>query len=858
MARKNDYFPKNTGTGADSANASLASSRMPRKEVREIFRSHDFWISLTAIFLACLILTISSWPIYGKSTMFIAAGGAFVTGIILGIAYGIWNITWWKSIIVGYIVYVVMALVTAVPWIYPSFPFALLDGLRQVATGPVTSWKSLLTIALPVGDFGDTQLPLFIVIYLASIISIFVAFRKDKNWAYGLIPLAIALLFPTLFGPATSSQPLSIGPFTLYASVHQLAGLAGMAVLLGWAIIKTRSERKRQMLATQVSSSTTSSHQERKAKVRQSLSALLMALCALLLAVGATIPFASQARSVPRNAIEHRVDAPELSNPLASYRNNFTSNSLDTPLLYLKGDMPSRVRFAALSSYDGLAFRPSSTAEERQQLTDFERVPYRVGNTSGALHETTVTVQGYSGQWVPIASEFSQVEFTGKDTLALREGFYFNIDVQTAIDTIQRNDDSGLRQGDVYTLTYADSDIAEASTKGVSTMTPYVKSATEPPSEDDFPSLNRWLAAQNADTATVSEVVRLRDLLLQRSYLGRSKSQPDGQVTWMPSGYIFRPSDSGQTIERIDTLFANMLDPKYRNCTSPDDQCAAHVGDEEQYAAATALIARSLGFPSRIVYGAHVSKNGTVTGRDMTVWTEIQVADSSWVALDIAPRTDNAFVEQPDTEAYRQYNPNTGQENAPTLDPPAKDPSTSDEQTPQDDELFDTSLWLTYLVRGLEGIGILLLITSPMWGILLAKFIRRRRRRKQGSPNKRIIGGWQEYVDHLVDSGQEIPTHYTRKEIALDRSENARALASSADFAAFSGSLNTPEREAELYWNQVLEECKNDVREQKKTRRLRTYLSPKSFARYRSKKKKDAQDSQSRFHMRIGTKKVEQ
>lgn len=849
---------KGTTAGINPANATLASSRMSSKEVKEIFRDRDFWIILLAIFLICLIVTLGSWPIYGKPTMFIAAGGAFITGITLGIAYGIWDIKWWKSIIVGYVVYVLAALITAMPWVYTSFPFSLLDALQEVATGPVTSWKSLLTIALPVGDFGDTQLPLFIVIFLASIISIYVAFRRDKNWAHALIPLSIALTFPTLFGPSTPSQPLTIGPFTLYASTHQLAGLAGLMVLLGWPIIRTRRDRKRQMLATQVSSSTTSTKQEKKAKIRQSLSGFLMLLCALLAAIGTTLPFASQPRSVPRNAIEHRVDSPELSNPLASYRANFTSDYLDAPLLHLKGDIPSRMRFAALSSYDGLAFRPTSSADARQQLTDFERVPYRVGNTSGELHTANVTVQNYEGQWVPIASEFSQVEFSGKDMLALREGFYFNIDVQTAIEKVNRGETTGLRQGDVYTLTYADSDILESTARGVATMTPYTRSIVEPPSESDFPSLNNWLAAQNADTATVGEVERLRDLLIQRSYLGRSKSQPEGQATWLPSGYIFRPSDSGQTIERIDTLFENMLDPKYRDCASPTDKCAAHVGDEEQYATATALIARSLGFPSRIVYGANVPASGTITGRSVTVWTEIQVADGSWVALDVTPRIDNAFVEQPDTEAYRQYNPETGQENAPTLDPPAKDPATNDDPVPKDDDIFSNTQWLTYLVRGLKAIGLLLLITSPIWGILLAKLLRRRRRRSKGSPNEKIIGGWQEYVDYLVDSGNDIPTNYTRKEIATDRGEGARALATGADFAAFSGSKNTPEKEAAIYWSRVVDECKKGVKEQKKTRRLRTYLSTKSFGRYRSKKKKDAKDSQSRFRMRIGTKKVEQ
>lgn len=846
-------------TATSSANASLASSRLSKEEIRAVFRSRDFWISLTAIFLTCLIITLNSWPIYGKFTMFLAAGGAFVTGVLLGIVFGIWNIKWWKAVIVGYLSYVLVALLTAVPWVYTSFPFSLLDALQQVATSPVTSWKSLLTIALPVGDFGDTQLPLFITIYLASLLATWFSFRKDKNWAYGIIALAIALAFPTLFGSSATSEPLQLGPLRISDPVHQLGGLAGIAVLLGWPIIRTRHERKRKMLATQVSSSETTTKQEKKTKLRQSLRGLLMLLCALAAAVGATIPFTSwHSRAVPRNAVEHHVEAPKLSNPLAAYRNNFTSDSLKAPLLYFKGDVPSRVRFAALSSYDGHAFRPTSNADSREQLTNFERVPYRVGNTTGALHETSVTVQGYSGQWVPIASEFSQIEFAGKDQLALREGFYLNINVQTAMDKIERSNSVGMRQGDVYTLTYADSDIVESTAKGVSAMRAYTRTPVDRPSEDDFPSLYRWLNSQNAETATVAEVERLRDELLMRSYLGRSKSQPEGQVTWMPQNYNFRPSDSGHNIERIETLFANMLDPKYHSCGSPTDQCAAHVGDEEQYAAATALIARALGFPSRIVYGAHVPSNGAVTGENVTIWTEVQVADGSWVALDATPRIDNAFVEQPDVEAYRQYNPATGQENAPTLDPPAKDPSTTGDDAPTDEDILTANKLLPYIVTTLKVLGIALLVTSPIWGILLAKFIRRRRRRNQDDPNEKIMGGWREYVDYLVDSGEDIPPYATRKEISLERGEGARALAVGADFAAFSGSTNTPKQEADTYWEQVSAECKNEASEQKKLRRLRTRLSPKSFARYRSKKKNDAAGSQSRFQLRIGKKKVEQ
>ncbi|MBR5950388.1 MAG: transglutaminase domain-containing protein [Actinomycetaceae bacterium] len=714
-----------------------------------------------------------------------------------------------------------------------------------------------MTIALPVGDFGDTQLPLFIVIYLASMIATWFTFRKERNWTYGIVAFAVALAFPTLFGSSSTSQALQLGPLTITDSAHQIGGLAGILVLLGWPVVKTRRDRKQKMLATRIAGAT--SQQEKKTKRRQRLRASIMVLTALVAAIATTIPLTSlHARSVPRNAVKHHVEAPELSNPLAGYRSNFTSTSLNTNLLSFTGEAPSRVRFATLSSYDGLAFRPTTSAQSRERLTDFERVPYRVGNTTGALHITQVTINDYSGQWVPIASEFSQVEFTGKNTLALREGFYLNINAQTAIDKIERGEDIGLLQGDVYTLTYADSNIVESTDKGVASMRAYTKAPINRPSEEDFPSLHRWLTNQHAGTATVSEVVRLHDELMTRSYLGRSKSQPTGQVTWLPRNYNFRPSDAGHNIERIETIFANMIDPKYQTCATPTDQCAAHVGDEEQYAAATALIARAIGFPSRIVYGAHVPSDGVVTGKNVTVWTEIQVADGSWVALDVTPRIDNAFVEQPDVEAYRQYNPATGQENAPTLDPPAKDPSTSGDNTPTDEDLLISGKLLTYLVGTAKVVGTGLLITSPIWGILLAKIIRRRRRYNQKDPNAKILGGWNEYVDHLIDSGEDIPPYLTRKEITNNRSERARALANGADYAAFSGSTKTPKKGAEIYWEQVNAERTHGVREQKKLQRLRTHLSPKSFARYRSKRKNNATKSQSRFQLRVGKKKVEQ
>ncbi|MBR5950389.1 MAG: hypothetical protein IKZ87_03040 [Actinomycetaceae bacterium] len=136
----NSSASQSSNASGRSAKTSLASTRLSKDEVRTILRSRDTWINAAAIFLTSLIVTLSSWPIYSKMTMFITAGGAFVAGVFLGVVFSIRDTKWWKAAIVGYIAYVLVALITAVPWVYTAFPFALLDALQQVATGPLTSW----------------------------------------------------------------------------------------------------------------------------------------------------------------------------------------------------------------------------------------------------------------------------------------------------------------------------------------------------------------------------------------------------------------------------------------------------------------------------------------------------------------------------------------------------------------------------------------------------------------------------------------------------------------------------------------------------------------------------------------------
>ncbi len=57
------------------------------------------------------------------------------------------------------------------------------------------------------------------------------------------------------------------------------------------------------------------------------------------------------------------------------------------------------------------------------------------------------------------------------------------------------------------------------------------------------------------------------------------------------------------------------------------------VGDDEQYAAAMALLANRVGVPARVVVGAVLPRDGKVRGEDVHAWVELRVFDGSWRTL---------------------------------------------------------------------------------------------------------------------------------------------------------------------------------------------------------------------------------
>lgn len=211
------------------------------------------------------------------------------------------------------------------------------------------------------------------------------------------------------------------------------------------------------------------------------------------------------------------------------------------------------------------------------------------------------------------------------------------------------------------------------------------------------------------------------------------------------------------------------------------------VGDSEQYASAMALMARSLGLPSRVVLGflpkddegeiseSRTEEQGTTTitkftGNDVTAWVEIKLDCYGWVAFYPTPKETKVPDE---TQNLTPPNPQTLVRQPPV---PLTDPLRDDTQAKgkssiggsMADETSANLFWQHFgrIARKVAIYG------SPLWtlliicGLLLAiKAIALARSRKHGSTQQRVAAGWQSVAALARQSGLDI--RGTRSEQAV-------------------------------------------------------------------------------------------
>ena len=184
------------------------------------------------------------------------------------------------------------------------------------------------------------------------------------------------------------------------------------------------------------------------------------------------------------------------------------------------------------------------------------------------------------------------------------------------------------------------------------------------PEQDDVPEGLSDLASEAvAEAATPIERVRsLQSMLSQDGFFSHGL---EGEAL----------SRAGHGAERISTLLGS-------------DQM---VGDDEQYAAAMALLAGQLGIPARVVMGFYPDEDQAgeavfeANGDTLHAWVEVAFEGAGWVPFDPTPPEDQLPNDQT-TKPRADPKPQVLQPPPPPQEPVDLPPTVPDDRGSEDEE----------------------------------------------------------------------------------------------------------------------------------------------------------------------------
>lgn len=768
-----------------------ANARRPVRLKRE--RPSDGLLIITVLlsWLAIGIASASLWPIYRTGQYVVLVVVAVLLGTVIA-AVGAW-FRWpsWAMVISGFLAFLGSGVPLAVPDKTVDGVLPSLNGLIDLLTGVALGWKQLLTVTLPVGAYQALLVPALLLVLTTTITGVSVALRA--RWGeLGVIPPVILFAVGIVFGPDRSSSPVWLA----------LALLGVTLITLVW-----RRWRRRREVIRALARSTPDAEGKPLATtdggvvVRGVLAGILILAVAgaAALVVTSALPPTGQ-RNVLRTAVVQPFDPRDYASPLSGFRGYLRGAKTGQVQFQISG-LPNaaRIRVATLNSYDGVVYAVGGSAADSASGT-FVRIPSTVDQSGvpGTQLKLTITLEGYSGVWLPTVGDFESVTFIGSNAAQLDDNFYYNNTSGTAAVL------GGVTSGNSYS---------------VDAVLP-----TEPDAAQ--------LANVSPGSASLPRVGVLPDDLAQHldGYVSGKTSPGERLVAMLnglkQEGYISHGIDpaqpasrSGHAADRISELFT---DPRM-------------IGDAEQYSVAAALMARQLGFPARVVFGFVPQGSAPtldVTGADVSAWIEVDTTEYGWVTIDPNPAARPIPDEQPQ-DPTKIARPQT------IVPPPSDKTATKETQTTSDTSqnepnALDPVLVVILQVLQVSGIVVLvvLILAAPFLLIIAAKLRRRRIRRRSSSALQRIRGGWDEFEDAVVDHGLQPPPSATRSEVAgVVGTLPSRVLAAVTDRAVFAPDEVDP-TDAERVWDAVAELRASLDDPLTRWRRLRALVSLRSLDRY--------------------------
>ena len=730
--------------------------------------------------LAWAIVAVALWPVYRAAPYIILVVVAVAAGTAIATAGALLRWPAWGGILASVAVVTIVGVPLAVPGrtVYGILPEPA--GLLELAAGIVFGWRQLLTIDLPVGSYQALLVPALVLLYAGTLVTASIALRTRRPALASAVP---ALGFVLAIALGRDDRPLPLGT---------AVGLG--VVLMLWIAVLRRHRRTDSLRAGGAENPLDA----RAAVVRAFASATVLLLTAGAAGVAAAVALApSSDRVVLRTIVERPFDPRDLPSPLAAYRAAFGIDRASSIALRVSGaPAGSRLRVATLDSYDGVVFAVGSDEVSAASGRFVRIATEREVETPGEPATIEIELLESTGSWLPTVGEFRGVRFAGDDAADLRDRVRLNATTGTAALI------GGTEPGTAYVL---DAVVAEepsirlADSAPGATAVPGIAAASE--------ELRTWLDGVTAGVEGAGPRLQVAlDAIREQGYVSHGVGADE------PA------SRSGHSLDRIGELVTRR----------------PMVGDAEQYAVLAALVARELGFPSRVVlgYGPLGGDDESLRSDDLTAWIEADVAGEGWVPVDVMPPE----REIPPAEPQEPV-PVSRPQNA--VQPPAEVPPVADEQAPPEIEPGerpeeDPLLALLLAIARVAGIVLLVvaLVLAPFVGIVAAKAGRRRRRRRAADPTLRILGGWRELTDAAADHGLEIPVGATRREVAgIIGQPQAGVLARVADRVDYAPEPPQP-GEADRVWTAVDAVRAGLDAGRRRRDRWRAALSVRSLRRY--------------------------
>ncbi|ADP80165.1 transglutaminase domain-containing protein [Pseudofrankia inefficax] len=215
--------------------------------------------------------------------------------------------------------------------------------------------------------------------------------------------------------------------------------------------------------------------------------------------------------------------------------------------------------------------------------------------------------------------------------------------------------------------------------------------------------------------------------------------------------------------------------------TASDPQ--ARSGHSEQHAAAFALLARALGYPTRIAVGYLLERDSAepnefhVTSREAHAWPEVDFANIGWVPFEPTD-VSKLNLHQPPSPLNRPENGPVPPGVQARPEPPVIRPDLA----PYGSDRFIGLSRLQVLL--LVALTPVLLLTLLAGGVVAEKKRRRLVRHRRSEASDRIMGAWEEVLDRLDERGLSIEPGDTAADVAAAAREHFRRPTEAWDTSA--------------------------------------------------------------------------